>query len=83
MKLYDSEIMQVNTLEGGDNTNIKLVTFDFAGKKWGGLEVYLDAQSKYTIFTGFSTEELKVIPYFDIQNEISLNDEINNSLVFL
>ena len=52
MKVYDSESMQVNILEGADNTNIKLVTFIFEGKKWGGLEIYINVKLNTLILQG-------------------------------
>ena len=89
MKKYNSEDMELVEImplprdNDGNLTVIKPVKFNYNEVLYGGIEVVINVQSKYTEFTGVSTEFLEVLSYWDTDNDVSLIDEISDSIEYL
>ena len=89
MKLYDSESMEFIELHSlprdsdGNRTYIRPCKFNYNGDLWGGIRIYVSAQARTVFFTGYSTEDINLIQYYDTRDSIVLNTEINDSLEYI
>lgn len=66
-----------------NKTQIRPCTFNYNGKLYGGLEFYMNtAESRLVRFNGETNFNIFGLDYYDTQNNVALNDEVNNSLHF-
>lgn len=83
-KLYNSSTMHYFGLGLGRSPDlIRPCTFTYNGNVYGGIEFkFSNAESNQVEFNGSSTFNIFGLDYYDTQNNVPLNEEVNNSLNF-
>ncbi|BAH07925.1 hypothetical protein [Clostridium kluyveri] len=83
-KLYNSSTMHYFGLGLGRSPDlIRPCTFTYNGNVYGGIEFkFSNAESNQVEFNGSSTFNIFGLDYYDTQNNVPLNEEVDNSLNF-
>jgi len=81
-KIYNQEIDQIKIKRNNNNTP-RACTFTYNNIKYGGVEFYYDdIKSNKVIWDGVGNFIPFGVDYYDTENNVALNSEINNSLNF-